>query len=36
VYRCGMDADTLEAAVVLVVFQRVARHFGVYRYRVPF
>ena len=36
VYRCGTDADTLEAAVVLVVFQRVARHFGVSRYRVPF
>ena len=28
-----MDADTLEVAVVLVVFQRVPRHFGVYRYR---
>jgi len=36
VFRCGTDADTLEAAVVLVVFQRVVRHFGAYRYRVPF
>lgn len=36
VYRCGTDADTLEAAVVLVVFHRVVRHFGVSRYRVSF
>lgn len=28
------DRDTLEAAVVLVVFQRAARYFGVCRYRV--
>ncbi len=35
-YRRGADADTLEVAVVLVVFQRVARHFGAPRYRVPF
>lgn len=36
VFRCGRDAETLEAAVVLVVFHRVVRHFGVSRYRVPF
>ena len=30
---CGADADTLEVAVLLVVFQRYARHFGRYRYR---
>jgi hypothetical protein len=36
VYRCGTDADTLEVAVVLVVFHRVVRHFGVSRYRFPF
>ena len=29
------DADTLEVAVLLVVFQRYARHFGRYRYRSP-
>ena len=34
-YRFGIDMDTLEAAVVLVVFQRYARHFGMYRYRLP-
>jgi|SaaInlV_125m_DNA_1040241.scaffolds.fasta_scaffold00668_3 hypothetical protein len=33
-YWRSADRDTLEAAVVLVVFQRAARYFGVYRYRV--
>lgn len=33
VYGCDTDADTLEAAVVLVVFQRAPRYFGAYRYR---
>lgn len=36
VSRCGLDAETLEAAVVLVVFHRVVRHFGVSRYRGSF
>ena len=35
VYRFRADADTLEVAVVLVVFQRYSRHFGMYRYRLP-
>jgi len=35
VYGCNTDADTLEAAVVLVVFQRAPRYFGAYRYRCP-
>lgn len=30
------DHDSLEVAVLLVLFQREARHFGVSRYRVPF
>ena len=33
VYACGTEVDTLEAAVLLVVFQRSARHFGAYRYQ---
>ncbi len=33
-YWRSADRDTLEAAVVLVVFQRAARYFGAYRYRV--
>ena len=32
-YWRSADRDTLEAAVVLVVFQRAARYFGAYRYR---
>ena len=34
--RFSGDADSLEVAALLVMFQREARHFGAPRYRVPF
>lgn len=32
VYACGTEVETLEVAVLLVVFQRSARYFGTHRY----